>query len=340
MLFRVIASGSNGNCSVIKGTDEVLLLEAGISRKRIVQGLNELKIDPKELKYIIITHAHSDHINSLAILEGDKLIKFKIIATRETLKEIEYLGKNDKRFVKVAKKGIPIDFNRPLTTDSFIIRAFPVKHDIAGAACFSVENIKSGIKISYVTDSSELDTSFAEELKKSDIIAIESNHDVQMLKNSRRPAYLKTRIKQTHLSNKNTLQYLEKVINERTKAVFLAHLSGECNTPDLVANRIDGLRKYLSEKKQISFDWVICRRDSSSSLLTIDDGVTQISGGMSNHTYDPTQSPYPENPETISFLKYKKLRKSNKITMSKGIRTKIIKGKAVEKKSDDVKDFF
>ena len=148
MLFRVLASGSNGNCSVIKDTDEVLLLDTGISRKRIVQGLNELDISHTDVKYILITHAHSDHINSLAILEGDKLMKFKLIATKETLKEIDYLKIRDERFAKVAKKGIAIDFNKPLTTKSFIIRAFPVNHDIDGATCFSIENIKSGVKIS------------------------------------------------------------------------------------------------------------------------------------------------------------------------------------------------
>lgn len=341
LLFRVIASGSNGNCSVLRADSEVLLIDAGISRKRIVQGLKDLEIDPGEVKYILITHAHSDHINSLAILEGDALMEFRVVATRETLQEIGYLSRNDPRFEKVAKKGIAIDFNKPFTTDKFIIRAFPVNHDIAGAACFSIENIKTEFKLSYVTDSSKLATSFAEELEKSDIIAIESNHDVQMLDHSRRPAYLKARIKQTHLSNKNTLQYLENVITERTRVVFLAHLSGECNTPDLVANKIDGLRKYLKDKKDLSFDWIICRRDASSSILEFDGKVVKISEGMSNHSYVPgEQSSYLDHQDKIPFSQYKELRTSDKITMPKGNKTKTIKGKTTKKKSIDVEEYF
>lgn len=341
LLFRVIASGSNGNCSVIKDTDEVILIDAGISRKRIVHSLEDLNISHKEVKYILITHAHSDHINSLAILEGDALMNFKVIATRETLQEIDYLSRNDSRFSAVAKNGIAIEFDKQLKTEEFIIKAFPVKHDIPGAACFSVKNIDTGIRLSYVTDTGALDGSFSDELRKSDIIAIESNHDVHMLDHSRRPLFLKNRIKQAHLSNKKTLQYLENIITKRTKAVFLAHLSGECNTPDLVAYRIEGLRNYLKNKKQLSFDWVVCRRDASSSILKINSKKIQISGGMSNHSHEPSdQFTYQNGVEKISFLKYRELKKSDKITGSSGKKSKTIKGKNTRKKSVEFDEFF
>ena len=94
------AAGNNSD-----STDtEVLLVDAGISRKRIVQGLKDLDISHQDVKYILVTHAHSDHINSLAILEGDPLMKFKLIATRETLQEIQNLSTKEPRYKKGAKK--------------------------------------------------------------------------------------------------------------------------------------------------------------------------------------------------------------------------------------------
>ena len=123
-------------------------------------------------------------------------------------------------------------------------------------------------------------------MESADFIIIKSNHDIQMLMNSRRTRWLKERIRKTHLANMETRNALRASIGERLKVVFLAHLSGECNNMAIVANEINSLKKSIEQRgKFVDWKWIICPRHESSTIVRYDDNLV-LEGGMSSENME------------------------------------------------------
>lgn len=295
LLFRAIASGSNGNCSIFQTPDGALLIDAGISCRRILDGIKELKIEKKEIKYVLITHAHYDHIVGLAVLFDQ--LNAKLIATQDTINEIKKLKSKDIRYFLFAENSISIGIHEPIVLDSFEITTYPTYHDIDGSSCFKITYLYNDFTLTYITDSADIPESVQDAMKSSDLIVIESNHNVKMLNESSRPIYLKQRIKATHMTNKKTMEILSTTINERTKAVYLAHLSGECNRPELVTNLI---KNNYDKIDYPNWKWAICLREESSSIFEspsnvlysnfndkkFTDQIIKLSGSLDSNSQD------------------------------------------------------
>lgn len=280
MQFQSLASGSNGNCSVWDTPDGAIIFDAGISRKRIINGLNNLNVEPKSVKYVCITHAHYDHVNGLPVLMN-YLKNARVVATSQTIDELIKLKKKDIRYQNIANKAIPVEFNDTIElSNRFNISSFPAKHDIDGASGFQIIHNKSDFTVSYVTDTAAISSDFVDAMSQSDIFFLESNHDVDLLSKSRRPYWLKQRIKETHLSNNKFLQLAKQIISDRTKAVYLGHLSGECNDESIV---VDQMKKFT---KVQPVNWVVCTRASESAKFTLKKHNYEIQGGLSNFTED------------------------------------------------------
>lgn len=280
MQFQSLASGSNGNCSVWDTPHGSVLFDAGISRKRVIEGLGKLQIEPQKVKYVCITHAHWDHINGLPVLMN-YLKNARVVATSQTIDELVKLKKKDPRFLNLAKKAIPVEFNDTIHLGkNFEISCFPAVHDIDGASGYRIENIKKEFAVSYVTDTAAIGSDFVDAMSNSDIFFLESNHDIDLLNKSRRPFWLKSRIRKTHLSNDKFIQLCRQIISERTKVAYLGHLSGECNDESLL---YDQMQKFNPKD---SINWVISTRSRSSSLFKMAKDIFTIEGGLSNFNDD------------------------------------------------------
>ncbi len=219
-----IASGSSGNCIFI-GTDEAsFLVDAGISGKRVIQGVESLDRRMEELDGIFVTHEHSDHIKGLGVLA--RKFGIPIYATRGTIEEIE-------RTKPIGKmpEGIfhEIEPDRDTTIKDMTIHPFRISHDAAQPVGYRFES--GGKKAAIATDMGYYDEYIVEQLSGLDTLLLESNHDLRMLEVGRYPYYLKQRIASNrgHLSNETAGQLLCRILHDHMGRIFLGHLSQENN---------------------------------------------------------------------------------------------------------------
>lgn len=219
-------SGSSGNCSYIGSSDGGLLIDAGVSAKRIETALRQREIDPGSIRGIFITHEHSDHIAGLRVLA--KRYGMPVFASRGTLEALLEMGVlcEDSAFAVVDEDGIEVA--------GMEVSAFATPHDSRESLGFRIHTADDRV-IGVATDIGFMAPSVREALRGCDLIQIESNHDVRMLENGPYPYVLKKRIlaRTGHLSNEACAQALASFAQNGTTRFFLSHLSEENNTPDL-----------------------------------------------------------------------------------------------------------
>lgn len=284
MIFQTLASGSNGNASVYASEKWGVLFDAGISRKNIIDGLKDIQVKKDHIKYVCITHAHWDHIRGLPVLM-DHLKSAKVVASWETLEEIAKKKKQDPRYSRIVDKAIGLEYDDEVTfKDGLTITTLPTLHDIAGASGFSVQDQTNNFRISYATDTADLSSDFQDLMAQSNLVFLESNHDTKMLEKSRRPYSLKTRIKKTHLSNTKFMDLLGNIHTENTSAIFVGHLSGECNSEQIVYDQMKG---YSDENP---LNWAICSRYRKSAKLLLTGDTPVLEGGLTNIHDDRTEN--------------------------------------------------
>lgn len=259
-----IASGSSGNCIYI-GTREVhLLIDAGISGKRIKAGLDYLQVDPSQLDGILITHEHSDHISGLGVMARKYHIPIYLTQkTWNTLKHFKTIGIIDESLLR---------FIQP--DSSFIIKdceitPFKTFHDAVDSVCYTF--CSNERKVGFVTDTGIYDEYMIDHLRGSHILYIESNHDVNMLQVGSYPYYLKQRILSDlgHLSNELSSNLLREVIDDQLQYIVLAHLSKENNHPDLAYLTAKLTLDQLFHQTQKTIHLCVAKRDSHSEPIMI-----------------------------------------------------------------------
>lgn len=224
MNFCSIASGSSGNC-IFAGTDQTsVLIDAGISGKKVTEGLRAIDRKPEELDAILITHEHSDHIKGLGVLARKYgLPVYCSAGTREAMLSQQLLGKVDETLF------------HEITPDEYFsikdldVLPFRVSHDAAEPVAY---RLRHGNKcVAVATDLGYYDDYIIDHLKYLDAVLVESNHDINMLQVGKYPYYLKQRILglKGHLSNDNAGRLLGEILHDGMKAVMLGHLSRENN---------------------------------------------------------------------------------------------------------------
>lgn len=224
--FCPIASGSSGN-SIYVGTEQThILFDAGLSGKKIEQGLDELKVSGKSLDALFITHEHNDHIKGAGILS--RRFDIPIYATQGTWDGmIDSIG-------EIAQKNIKIIYGgENCVINDICVHPFNIPHDAAEPVGFSIFADKC--KMTIATDLGHITDTIKENVIDSDILLLEANHDVEMLKNGPYPYYLKKRIlgDNGHISNATAGELLSEIMNKKLKYIYLGHLSAENNIPHL-----------------------------------------------------------------------------------------------------------
>ncbi|MDF2944579.1 MAG: hypothetical protein K0S01_3437 [Herbinix sp.] len=223
-----IASGSSGNCIYVGSQNTNLLVDAGISAKRIENGLNGIDIMPDTLQGILITHEHSDHVSGLGILA--RRYHIPIYATYETarsIQQIKNLGDIPDELFRFIKP------NEAFQINDINVEPFSTSHDASNPVCYTMQS--EGHKVGIATDLGKYDDYIVSKLEDSEILLIEANHDVNMLMVGKYPYYLKQRIlgDRGHLSNETSADLISRLISSRLQYIFLAHLSKENNYEEL-----------------------------------------------------------------------------------------------------------
>ena len=245
--FGTIASGSSGNCIFIGSDHTKVLIDAGLSGKKIEAGLTSLGVEPQSLDAILITHEHSDHIQGAGILS--RRFDVPIYATPGTWEAVERFGSLGK--IHPWNKLLVYSDERVLLND-LCINPFAIPHDAAEPVGYAVET--EGFKAAIATDIGKVTPLIEGNVSDCDVLLIEANHDLDMLENGPYPFPLKKRIRGDfgHLSNVACGELLTRVYSERLACVYLGHLSEENNHPAvafetvndiLMANGIDTTNK-------------------------------------------------------------------------------------------------
>ncbi len=228
MQFLSIASGSSGNCLYAGNGENSLLIDAGISKKRIVGGLETINVSPENIDGILITHEHSDHIKGLGVML--RAYGTKVYATEETFDEImrtNAIGKVDTTLFNCVKP------DKEFKVGSLNVKPFSISHDAVNPICFTISDFSG--KIGIATDLGYYDDYIIDNLMDSQILLLEANHDVNMLQVGVYPYRLKQRIlgNKGHLSNENCARLICRLLEGGLRYVFLGHLSKENNFPEL-----------------------------------------------------------------------------------------------------------
>lgn len=227
MKVSVLASGSKGNCTYVETNNTKTLIDVGMSNLYIEKELISLGVNPDDINSIFITHTHVDHIAGLKVFV--KKHNPIVYLTSKMYKEL----RNDiKDYVIIEDKIVISDL---------IVDFFKTSHDASDSVGYI---FKSGDKeFVYVTDTGYINFKNLKKITNKDFYAFESNHDIELLMNNPKyPYHLKQRIlgDKGHLSNIQCLEYLKKIVGDKTKYVILSHLSEHNNTPDLALNNVEG----------------------------------------------------------------------------------------------------
>ncbi|MGL4736273.1 MAG: MBL fold metallo-hydrolase [Cellulosilyticaceae bacterium] len=230
MVFRMctIASGSSGNCTFVQGGETMILVDAGLSGKRIISGLDQIDVDPERISGILITHEHGDHIKGVGILSRKfKLPIYATEATWKTLLDNNMIGKVDPTCMRTLEKDMPIQIGE--------LKVLPYKiyHDATDPVGYVFEY--GGKKMSLATDLGKVDRYIINHIQGSHGILLEFNHDINMLEASSYPFSLKRRIlgDEGHLCNELAAKVLAYIYHDALEWAILGHLSNENNLPDL-----------------------------------------------------------------------------------------------------------
>ncbi len=251
----VLASGSSGNCTFIGTATTRILIDAGLSAKKTAARLAEIGEKVEEIDAICVTHEHGDHIAGIRILQKKHAIR--VYANAGTLDGI-----------RAAQKGHEVVCRQFTTGSAFEIgdvslEPFSISHDAYEPVGFVLRSGESTIGLA--TDIGIVTNLLREKLRACDVVVIEANHDEAMVHEAPRPWSLKQRIlsNQGHLSNRASAGLIAEIAGEGLKHLFLAHLSGDCNSPS------HALRAFETVLSEAGHDHVIVRLTAAGQVSEI-----------------------------------------------------------------------
>ena len=260
-----IASGSSGNCIYAGSETTHLLVDTGISKKRIEQGLNTLDIKGEELNGILITHEHIDHIQGLGVFS--RKYEIPIYATHGTIEGI----KNCKSLGKMPEGLLhEIAVDQSLEVGDLTVNPFAISHDANEPSGYRIGQGDKSVAVA--TDIGIYDEYTVKNLKNVNALVLEANHDIHMLEVGPYPYPLKRRVMgdKGHLSNELSGRLLCDILHDDLKQVVLGHLSKENNYPELAYETVKlevtlGDNPYKGEE----IPMMVAKRDEVSDIITV-----------------------------------------------------------------------
>lgn len=225
--YSILTSGSTGNALYVEAEEHSFLVDAGLSGKQMEALFQQIDRDISKLSAIFVTHEHSDHIKGIGVLA--RKYKLPVYANEKTWRAMDGLVgviPTEQKFV--------FDMESVKSFGSVQIESFGVSHD-AAEPMFYIFHHSGGKKLVQITDTGYVSDRMKGIIKDADVYIFESNHDVQMLRMGRYPWNIKRRILSDvgHVSNEDAALAMSEVVGDRTKRIYLAHLSLDNNMKDL-----------------------------------------------------------------------------------------------------------
>ena len=218
MQYYILASGSKGNCAIVKTANSCIMIDCGCSKKYLEEALAKINLVLADIDAVVLTHQHSDHIRSINMFK-----KFTIYCPFE---------------LKDRRGEILVTPYQGFIINDITIFPLALSHDAEETVGYIFSDEKT--KLVFVTDTGYVSERNINYMKDADYYVIESNHDISMLMATNRPHYLKARIMSDygHLCNDDCGEILCQCVSEKTKEIVLAHISAEANTPDLAFSTV------------------------------------------------------------------------------------------------------
>lgn len=250
MEFHVLASGSKGNATFIYENNTGILIDCGITKKQLLYKLKELGFQEENITYVFLTHDHYDHNKNIHIFDQDMV----------------YTAKKNIKDLDEYHTLIPYTSRTFGDFEVFVLRT---SHDASDPIGFIFQTNKESLL--YMTDTGYVSQKNRKYIHDLNYYIIESNHDIEMLMNTKRPMFLKNRIlnDKGHLNNEYSARLMCEVIGDHTKEIILAHLSQEANTPQIA------LETYYSIFDDLGIDF-------DKNNIKVASQVNVVSGGKRN----------------------------------------------------------
>ena len=231
VMVSMLASGSRGNCAFVASARTRILVDAGISCRETFKRMKSLGLDPQSLSAILITHEHSDHVYGLATLA--KKLRIPVFMTGATHQAWARALRNQNGERPQLDKFERFESGHRFTVGDIEVKPFTIPHDAADPVGFTFR--AEGIKVGVATDLGYLPVSVRDHLRGCDVLVMESNHDLEMLRVGPYPWSVKQRVMSRvgHLSNEALADFFCRDYDNNATFVVLAHLSEHNNHPEI-----------------------------------------------------------------------------------------------------------
>ena len=265
MEIASICSGSSGNCILVKSGDTNILVDVGISNKRVEEGLDFFETSPNEIDAILVTHEHSDHIKGIGVFLRAHPVS--VYATKGTIDEIlnaSSTGEVDKELFE------EIDSDDEFFVGGLKVNSISTSHDASDSVCYRFDDGDKSCAV--VTDLGYYHDDIVESLKDLNAILVEANHDLKMLEVGPYPYHLKSRIWSNvgHLSNEACGQLLSEIISDKMQYIILGHLSKDNNYPELAFETVRNELMFKNiDLNDLGIEIQVAKRDQPSCDIII-----------------------------------------------------------------------
>ncbi len=230
-----LGSGSSGNALVLELGATRLLVDCGFGPRATAMRLKALGIAPESIAGLLVTHEHTDHAQG--VFKAQHKWRWPVIASAGTL---DAIGGIPARSRRAMEPGASLSF------EGVLIESYAVPHDAAAPFAYRLTVLASGERVGVAHDLGRVPETLRAEFAGLELLCVEANHDVELLRNGPYPFHLQERIRggAGHLSNAQTVEWLGACVGPRTREVVLLHLSEQNNTPELAERTVrDGLRR-------------------------------------------------------------------------------------------------
>jgi phosphoribosyl 1,2-cyclic phosphodiesterase len=256
--LTILGSGSSGNCAYVETDETRILIDAGFSLRQIRQRLATIGRAPENLTAILVTHEHSDHVQSLPALNGK--LRIPVYCNRPTQEAVEYQLQT-RLACHLFATGASFEIG------DIAVETFSIPHDAQDPVGFLLRTAAGNI--GFLTDLGHTTRLVLERVRPAHALVLEANHDVKMLQDCpSRPWPLKQRIlgRHGHLSNDAAADAAEQIMSDDLRYLYLGHLSRECNRPDL-AHRVVNDRLHKIGATHVSLQ--ITSQSNPSQTLSL-----------------------------------------------------------------------
>lgn len=264
MQLYSIASGSSGNCIYVGSQNAGVLVDVGISMKRVREGLALEGLSLENMDAILITHEHMDHINGLGPIL--RKVPIPVYATKQTIDAIWNKGNMNRIDLGLFHEINP---EEEFQISDMKIMPISVSHDAANPVCYAIESNQK--KVGIATDTGCYTERMIEYLKGCHTLLLEANHDINLLQVGSYPYALKMRVlsDKGHLSNDASARFLQELLHPKLQYILLGHLSEENNFPELAFRTVEYELEQNEVWKKLNTELLVAHRKEPTKLLTI-----------------------------------------------------------------------